>query len=461
MENYTFSKLESVKGKVTIKAGVNLSSDLEVNDLDIDGGNIYLNGYNLSVKSDLKLNGGSVYIKRGKINIDGNLSVSGESDILMQYDEDYICVNKDVIWAQNNKINFSIGTLEIKGNIYDNTGKINATDEHKLILSGTSKQEIEFIECGSIYNVVEIENTSEEGVFCEKGIPCQKLETHNNKYITGDGILNGYTLNSDVLIDGSVEFSAGTLNLNGHTLTVNGDLIHKAGEIYVNNGKLVINGDYRIQIPKTDGTFMGSYGKLIMKQTKDEVHVKGNIYYGAYKDAEDNLINGRLSVEGNVYQLTYESDTNFTSSDAFCLVLNGKKQQVIFESDNAKIANLDICCEETEIENPIYVTGLVSDNKNKVNGFVKIDQTTQFVNGTFTGNILIEDEKSCSLDKTINIEGCMRIDGDVQLENDITVGELIVNKSLSLNENKIIVKNNAYINGYFYIEKGQAYLEKS
>lgn len=460
LENYTFSKLESVKGKVTIKAGVNLSSDLEVNDLDIDGGNIYLNGYNLSVKSDLKLNGGSVYIKRGKINIDGNLSVSGESDILMQYDEDYICVNKDVIWAQNNKINFSIGTLEIKGNIYDNTGKINATDEHKLILSGTSKQEIEFIECGSIYNVVEIENTSEEGVFCEKGIPCQKLETHNNKYITGDGILNGYTLNSDVLIDGSVEFSAGTLNLNGHTLTVNGDLIHKAGEIYVNNGKLVINGDYRIQIPKTDGTFMGSYGKLIMKQTKDEVHVKGNIYYGAYEDAEDNLINGRLSVEGNVYQLTYESDTNFTSSDAFCLVLNGKKQQVIFESDNAKIANLDICCDETEIEKPIYVTGLVSDNKNKVNGFVKIDQTTQFVNGTFTGNILIEDEKSCSLDKTINVEGCMKIDGDVQLENDITVGELIVNESLSLNENKIIVKNNAYINGYFYIEKGQAYLEK-
>ena len=460
LENYSFSKLESVKGKVTIKAEVNLSSDLEVNDLDIDGGNIYLNGYNLSSKSDLKLNGGSVYIKRGKINIDGNLSVSGESDILMQYDEDYICVNKDVIWAQNNKINFSIGTLEIKGNIYDNTGKINATGEHKLILSGANKQTVEFIEYGSVYNIVEIENTSEEGVFCEKGIPCQKLETHNNKYITGDGILNGYTLNSDVLIDGSVEFSVGTLNLNGHTLTVNGDLIHKAGEIYVNNGKLVINGDYRIQIPKTDGTFMGSYGKLIMKQTKDEVHVKGNIYYGAYEDAEDNLINGRLSVEGNVYQLTYESDTNFTSSDAFCLVLNGKKQQVIFESDNAKIANLDICCEETEIENPIYVTGLVSDNKNKVNGFVKIDQTTQFVNGTFTGNILIEDEKSCSLDKTINVEGCMKIDGDVQLENDITVGELIVNESLSLNENKIIVKNNAYINGYFYIEKGQAYLEK-
>ena len=180
-----------------------------------------------------------------------------------------------------------------------------------------------------------------------------------------------------------------------------------------------------------------------MKQTKDEVHVKGNIYYGAYEDAEDNLINGRLSVEGNVYQLTYESDTNFTSSDAFCLVLNGKKQQVIFESDNAKIANLDICCEETEIENPIYVTGLVSDNKNKVNGFVKIDQTTQFANDSFTGNILIEDEKSCSLDKTINVEGCMKIDGDVQLENDITVGELIVNKFLSLNKNKIIVKNNA------------------
>ena len=306
LENYSFSKLESVNGKITIKSETKLSADLEINDLEIDTGSINLNGYNLTVKKDLNINDGSICLKKGKLNVNGNLSVGEESNILMQYAEDYIYVNKNIDWSPNNEINFTIGILEVKGNIYDHTGKIKATDEHKLILSGTSKQEIEFIECGSIYNVVEIENTSEEGVFCEKGIPCQKLETHNNKYITGDGILNGYTLNSDVLIDGSVEFSAGTLNLNGHTLTVNGDLIHKAGEIYVNNGKLVINGDYRIQIPKTDGTFMGSYGKLIMKQTKDEVHVKGNIYYGAYKDAEDNLINGRLSVEGNVYQLTYE-----------------------------------------------------------------------------------------------------------------------------------------------------------
>ncbi|MBP0989355.1 MAG: hypothetical protein J6S92_13915, partial [Oscillospiraceae bacterium] len=49
------------------------------------------------------------------------------------------------------------------------------------------------------------------------------------------------TLDSDMTVDGDLVLSAGTLNLNGFTLTVKGNLIHQGGTLTV-GGSLRITG---------------------------------------------------------------------------------------------------------------------------------------------------------------------------------------------------------------------------
>ncbi|HCE27270.1 MAG TPA: hypothetical protein DEQ78_08355, partial [Ruminococcaceae bacterium] len=73
--------------------------------------------------------------------------------------------------------------------------------------------------------------------------------------------------------------SNGTIDLNGHTLTINGDLILEDGGINVNGGELIIKGNYNAYKATTnkDGTITYSAGGyLSMNNINDKVTVEGD-----------------------------------------------------------------------------------------------------------------------------------------------------------------------------------------
>jgi len=63
---------------------------------------------------------------------------------------------------------------------------------------------------------------------------------------------------------GNLYINNGTIDLNGHTLTVYKDVIHAGGTLYINGGKLNIEGDFRIQ-----KILVNEEGKVIYKKAME------------------------------------------------------------------------------------------------------------------------------------------------------------------------------------------------
>jgi len=86
-------------------------------------------------------------------------------------------------------------------------------------------------------------------------------------------LLKNWTLEQDETITGNLYINNGTIDLNGHTLTVYKDVIHAGGTLYINGGKLNIEGDFRIQkiLVNEEGKviYKESYGVLKMTNPKD------------------------------------------------------------------------------------------------------------------------------------------------------------------------------------------------
>ena len=53
-------------------------------------------------------------------------------------------------------------------------------------------------------------------------------------------------LTDDYVTYGSLEIKDGSVDLNGHTLSVGGDLLHGDGDLMINGGTLEVGGDYLI-----------------------------------------------------------------------------------------------------------------------------------------------------------------------------------------------------------------------
>jgi hypothetical protein len=115
---------------------------------------------------------------------------------------------------------------------------------------------------------------------------------------------NDMTLDSDKVIDGNLDVSGGTLNLNGHTLTVEGNLIQPGGNVNVNKGKLIVNGDYRIQ--SVSGEVYGaSSGYLVMQKSEDKVEVGGSFITQSINGHKGYLTAGVMEVKKDFKFLLY------------------------------------------------------------------------------------------------------------------------------------------------------------
>ena len=158
--------------------------------------------------------------------------------------------------------------------------------------------------------------------------------------ITNRTIKEDLTLTSDMETYGDVILENGTLNLNGHTLTVGGNLLQRDGEIDINGGTLNVGGYYAMAgsvTQKGDGSLEyegGGSTFLKMTTAADRVNVDGDFIAYSYENNND-LTNGELRIKGNFIQKTNWPSSNFNASGKHKTIFCGSNpQQINFKTYN-------------------------------------------------------------------------------------------------------------------------------
>ncbi|RDU23406.1 PKD domain-containing protein, partial [Anaerosacchariphilus polymeriproducens] len=445
-----------VPDKMEITGDTTLTKNETVYSLDVKGGTLNLNGYKLTVIKDANLYRG-LQFSDGSLFCNGNANFDNLVEVNMTNANDYLYVGGNFTWnsAYTSYNKLTNGVIEIKGdfnsNIYDS---FIASNHHKILLSGESKQTISMKEGNSCFNTLELQNYSEEGIYSESIFPYIELIRNNCRLeINGLDGQYGFKLEEDVTIEGDFALGMDTLDLNGHILTIKGNLIQSGGEVFINAGKLFVEGDYRIQRPiktgnETSVSYGVSSGTLKMTNENDYICVLGNFCTDSQINHTDKLTNGILEVKGDFTQLKTKSSYNFMASQNHKVVLSGEKKQTVSFSvctiDQSQISNLEITNqsdEGVEFKNRPYVKGNVTDHKNKVLGYISIGSNTVLTDNSFQGGI-------CNLER-LEIKEPWFIGGDFELREDITIS-----KSLNVEgDYKAILGRTKMENGTLIVKK--------
>ena len=344
--------------------------------LDFQGSILDLNGYQLIVKGDFIHSAGNLNFNKGTLKVegdyrlqkrtessDGTISYSlGYGYLKMFNDEDYMQVCGDFIMESyyQHSASMKAGTIEIMGNFLQKKGTISpafyGSETHKVILSGTEKQTVEMQDNNCRFNILEIKNTSNEGVefiseiqikifkptlskiTFKQGVKGIKLEEDliiNDDFVSsGDLDLNGYQL----IVKGDFINLSGSLNFNKGTLTVKGDFIHSAGNLNFNKGTLKVEGDYRLQkrTESSDGTISYSlgYGYLKMFNDEDYMQVCGDFIMESYYQHSASMKAGTIEIMGNFLQKKGTISPAFYGSETHKVILSGTEKQTVEMQDN-------------------------------------------------------------------------------------------------------------------------------
>ncbi len=242
-------------------------------------------------------------------------------------------------------------------------------------------------------------------------------------------VLNNVTIDKDKKLTedmhtyGSLIIEGGTLDLNGHTLTVDGNILQSGGTMNINAGTLNVGGDYSIAGSVTtngagDKVYTSSSGILKMIYPSDYVCVDGDFatnsnggHYGSLKD-------GTIEIKGDFQQLYHN---NFDTSENHKVIFNGDKQQEIF------------------FENP------------DVSGFANVEFRNSNIklNSGIRGFTLNQDIDLSLGVKYLHINGTLDLNG-----HSISNSEYWETSDLSVSGNLILDGNDIKINGNLEISSG-------
>ncbi|MDE7423660.1 MAG: hypothetical protein K2N51_08210, partial [Lachnospiraceae bacterium] len=475
-DNITTPENLEIAGNVIVGNYLYLGGNLKVGKNLTVRSHFELNEKTVEVKGDINHTNGTFYIDGGKVYCAGNYTNAynyrNSNYLNMTNSKDYFCVERDVVINGYYTNNLTAGTLEIKGDFTQKTGyyenNFAAEGSHVTILSGTGKQTIQFESEKSYFNIVELKNHSEEGIYAPGGINAATIKRNGCNIDYGNDGRLGWTLEEDETIEGDLFLIEDELDLNGHTLTVLGSVIQAGGTIHVNGGKLVIEKDYRIQ-SKNETEESVTYGKsngiLLMDQEEDYVKVKGDFVQGSIVNHSTKLKAGTLEVKGNFTQTSYASQSNFAATGTHKVLLSGnKKQEVNFAnvgSNYSYFANLEITNESEEGvvfgSNDVMVKGLVDDKGNKTSGYLHPVATTTFADHKFQGNVYYGD--NITTPENLEIAGNVIVGNYLYLGGNLKVGKnLTVRSHFELNEKTVEVKGDInHTNGTFYIDGGKVY----
>ena len=362
----------------------------------LKSGTLDLNGRVLAIHGNLIHSGGQLIINSGKLIVHGDYriqKINEDNDGIVSYNNSsgYLCMTSenDHVIVHSNFVTDSTcghgsylkaGILEVKGDFtqkssISNTSSIRnfqATDNHKVIFSGSDIQTISFEDAHDSYshfNIVEITNPVTSAVKFPTDITTFNIITTKPELVV-DSILiqkKSIKLLKSITIDisdGIFHLAGSSLNLNGYTLTIKGDFIHSGGSLNVNSGKLIVHGDYRIQKINEDNDGIVSYnnssGYLCMTSENDHVIVHNNFVTdstcGSYLKA------GILEVKGDFTQKSSISNTsskrNFQATDNHKVIFSGSDIQTIsFEDADNSYSHFSI----VEIININY--GIIYNSK--------------------------------------------------------------------------------------------------
>ncbi len=207
-------------------------------------------------------------------------------------------------------------------------------------------------------------------------------------------IREDWRLERDVLLYGSLYLESGTIDLNGHTLTVLGDVRQTGGTMFINCGTLEIGGDYIIastDTPYSNGEveYGTSYGWLEMVTEADRVTIAKDFVMYSVNDHGGYLTNGIMEIGGNFYQkgndAVYTKTTdNFNASDSHVVVFTGDATpHISFDSIDSGFANVRFEKQKAEFDTAV---------------------------------------KGFPILQPLQIEGDLHVSGDMTLDADMTVG---------------------------------------
>ena len=215
-----------------------------------------------------------------------------------------------------------------------------------------------------------------------------------------------YTLTEDMTLYANVYHSNGTIDLNGHSLTILGDLVLEGGCVKINGGQLNISGDYNAAIPVTnsDGTTGYNGGYLDMGNINDRVTVEGD--FNTCIDSYGYLELGIIELKGNLNDYYCYGDGSYTHwglrSGGTKFIFSGSGEQTVTASDGY------ICFENVDFQNP-NITFIETE----ISCYIEKDETVN-------GDLYISE---------IDLKGHkLTVNGNLQLRNKITLngGELYI-----------------------------------
>ncbi|HEY9061790.1 MAG TPA: fibronectin type III domain-containing protein [Pseudobacteroides sp.] len=516
-----------------IKSDLRLYEDKVYGDLYIDSGNIDLNGHKITVNGNFVQSNGNfninfgqldvtgnfqnssnVNVRGGQINVGGNFAQYGNVELaggkvivggnyslpypsygrlVMTNEDDYLLV-KGSFFTQtyyNHDGYLTAGVLEVKG---DFTEKVHyyrynfkATGKHKVVLSGTGLQTVNFEAAESGFATLELNNNSLQGVKFATPINAVNFIRNACKVSFTNGDVTGWKLDKDETYDGDLYLAGETLDLNGHRLTVNGSLIQSGGTVYINGGQLTVTGDYRMQTASKAGNGVISYsygnGYLKMVNDIDYVKVEGSFITQSQYSHSGMLTAGTLEVKGDFIQKRQVANDNFKAGKSHKIILSGSnKQNVAFDSSSSQYS----CFGTLEIINS-SAAGVSFGTKTVIAGEIKttttpltdsrniyLASTASIVWDTWPYDLSIEENRTLNKDLAISgdfyinggtfnqnnykvsIGKSLSISSDVTLSGSVSVGkDLTINSTLNLNGQKVNVGGNVSQSGTLIVGGGQ------
>lgn len=190
-----------------------------------------------------------------------------------------------------------------------------------------------------IYNITGLQSANEYYIsvnaYDEEGtllISSDEICAHTNLTLSSN-----FTLTNDIKA-ANVYVDSGTLNLNGHTLTVSGDTWVRSGYLKINKGKLYTGGN--LNLCASDKSRSTSY--LTMENDEDYVCVNGNMHVRSYYNYST-LTAGILEIKGDFTQKTGYYSNNFYASGTHKVILSGEGLQTVsFDSTNSQFNVVEI-----------------------------------------------------------------------------------------------------------------------
>ena len=461
---------------LTVSSNYTLKEDLDAANIYINSGTLDLNGHTLTVGGDVWLANGTLNVNKGKLYVDGDLNLKyanqnyGNGYLTMQNPEDYVLVNGNMHVASHYNSNYTAGILEIKGNFtqvttwYENN--FYGSGSHKVILSGEGLQTVSFASTQSQFNTLDVRNFSEDGVVFTTAATVVELLDNGCNISFANGERSGWTLEADETIDGDLNLSRGTLDLNGHKLTVTGNLVQSGGNVLVNGGELDVQGDYRVQALNGEN-YTVSPGTLTMTDDSDTVKVGGDFVMQSTKSHDGLLSAGTLEIAGNLTQLSGGSYYNFHTTGTHTVVLNGSEKQTISiyndSKDYSRIANLKIentSAEGVNIANRVYILGKLYNTDSIVTNSsnLYITATTEFPDNRWNLDANFVEQRT--VPNGFAVEGSLYVNASVTLSGDTTVENNInINNNLDLNGYTLTVNGDVWLaNGTLNVNKGKLYI---